>query len=128
MAVLDLDALAAGAALVELAQARRVAEDLLVERPHAARPDERLVVEAGWGERPAELVGHPHQVPVERAEEVLTLDDGSRADRLRADPHARDAVDRHLAVRAMTGAALQTTWAVVLEAPRKNASPLGEQR
>ena len=46
---------------VHPAQARRVPEDPLVERPQGARPDERLVVEAD-GQQPVEAVGQREQV------------------------------------------------------------------
>ena len=77
----DLDALATRTVRVELPEAGGAAEDLLVERPELPRPDERLVVEARRRERPAELVGDPHQVAVERAHEVLSGHDGALADR-----------------------------------------------
>ncbi len=121
--ILDVDPFLARAVRIERAEARRSAQDLLVQRPELAGADERLVVEAGGRERAAELVGHLHQVALERAEVVLALDDRTLPQRRRADAHAGDAVDRHLAVGAVPGAALEAARAVVLEAAREDALP-----
>ena len=85
------------------------------------RPDEGLVVEARRRERPAELVGHLHQVALERADEVLARDD--RALARPASTQTRTfgiAVDRHLAVRAVARAAEEPARPVVLEAARED--------
>ena len=106
---------------VELPEPRCAAQELLVQRPRGARPDERPVVEADRSERPAELVGHRHEVEVERPADVLALHDGALADRLGADADVRHAVDGHLAVRAVTRAAEEPAWPVVLERAREDA-------
>ena len=128
VAILDLDPLGAAPVRVEDTEPGCVAEELLVQRPELARPDERLVVEAGWRERASELVGHLHQVALERADVVLSLDDGALGHRGRADPHVRDPVHRHLAVRAVPRAALKPARPVVLERAREHALPRGVQR
>ena len=120
MAVLDVDTLLPRSVRIERAEPGRAAEELLVERPQLARADERLVVEARRREGAGELVGHLHQVTLERADVVLPLDDGAVSERRRADADARDSVDRHLAVGAMTGTAGEPSRPVVLEAPREH--------
>ena len=128
VAVLNVDALLARAVRVERAEACCAPQELLVERPELAGADERLVVEAGRREGAGELVGGLHQVVLERADVVLALDGGALAQRRRADAHARNPVDRHLAVRAMTRAADEPARPVVLEAPREDPLARGVQR
>ena len=123
----DLDSLAPGAVRVEPPEAGGAPQDPLVERPEPPRADERLVVEARRRERPAELVDHPQQVPVERADIVLSGDDRARAHRGDAHADVRLAVHRHLAVGAVAGAAQKAARAVVLEAPREHATAGGVQ-
>ena len=117
VAMLDVETLSALGLRVERAKASGIPQELLVERPESLGPDERLVVETRWCERSTELVGHRHPVAVERTEDVLRLDDGTRRRGQRADTHVRDAVHRHQAVGAVAGAALEPARAVVLEAP-----------
>ena len=120
MAVLDVDTLFPRSVRIEGAEPGRSTEELLVERPQLARADERLVVEARRCEGTGELVGQLHQVTLERADVVLPLDHGAVSERRRADADARDSVDRHLAVGAMTGTAGEPSRPVVLEAPREH--------
>ena len=114
--------------LVELPKAGGAPQELLVERPQSPRPDERAVVEADRGERAADLVGHGHEVEVERPADVLPLDDGALADRLGADANVRNAVDGHQAVRAVTRAAEQPSRSVVLERPGEDTLSGRERR
>ena len=110
--------LALGLLVAQLAEAGRVSQHLLVQRPQPPRADERLVVEARRGERPTDDVGHAHRIELERSRvDVLHLE--SLADRLRARPRSGGAVDGDDAVRALTGAAHQAAAAVVLEAARE---------
>ena len=104
----------------EPAQAGRVAEHPLVERPQAARPDEGLVVEARRGQTGAEDVGRPHDVEAQGRPGVHVRDLHAVPDRLRAGAHAGPAVHVDEAVRALAGAAVQPPRAVVLEAPRED--------
>ena len=60
------------------AQAGRVAEHLLVERPEPARADEGLVVEARRRQPAAEEVGAPHQVEPQRRARVHVCDRACR--------------------------------------------------
>ncbi len=113
---------------IELPEPGRAAQELLVERPGGAWSDERAVVEADRRERAAELVGHGHEVEIERPADVLPLDDGAFADRLGADAHVRHAVDGHLAVRTVARAAEEAARPVVLEGAREDALARGERR
>ena len=113
---------------VELPEPGRAAQELLVQRPRGARADERAVVEADRGERAADLVGQGHEVEVERPADVLPLDDRALADRLGADADVRNAVDGHLAVRAVTRAAEEPARPVVLERAREDTLPGRERR
>ena len=105
---------------VELPEAGCAAQELLVQRPGLARPDEGAVVEADGRERTADLVRERHEVEVERPAHVLPLDDRTLADRLGADADVRNAVDGHLTVRAVAGAAEKSAWTVVLEGARED--------
>ena len=126
VSVLDLDRLRARALGIEHPEPGGPAQELLVERPQLARTDEGLVVEARRRERAAELVRHLHEI--ERADVVLALDDRAPADRRGADADVRDPVDGHLAVRAMTRAALQPARTVVLERAREHPLARREER
>ena len=105
----------------QLAQAGGVAQHLLVHRPQASRADEGLVVEARRRERAADRVGDGHDVVLEAGGGVEVLDLHALAHRLGAGAHARRAVDRDQAVRALPRAAQQAAPAVVLEAARERA-------
>ncbi len=118
--MLDVDALLARPVRIERPEPSRAAKEFLVQRPELAGPDEGLVVEAGRGERAAELVGHLHQVVLERADVVLPLDDRPLPQRRRADAYARNPVDGHLAVGAVPRAAREAARPVVLEAAREH--------
>ena len=117
--------LALGLAPTEPAEACRVAQHLLVQRPQPPRPDEGLVVEAGRGQTLAEDVGAPHEVEAQRWAGVHVLDLHPLAHRLGAGPDAGPAVDLDEAVRALPRAAEQATGAVVLEAAREHAESAG---
>jgi hypothetical protein len=119
--------LALGLLLAQHAEAGGVPQDLLVQRPQLARADERLVVEARWRERRADDLGGAHHVELEPGLGVQVLDPHALADRLGAGPHAGRPVDRHNAVRALTGAAQQPAPAVVLETARERAQAGGVQ-
>ncbi len=119
-AVLRVVAARVSGVRIELPEPGSAAQELLVQRPGGARPDERAVVEADRRERTADLVRHGHEVEVERPADVLPLDDGALADRLGADADVRDAVDGHLAVRAVTRAAEKPARTVVLEGAREH--------
>ena len=107
--------LALGLEAAQLAEPGGVAEDLLVQRPQPARADERLVVEAGRRQPAAEDVGGAHRVELERGAGVDMRDRDAVAHRLGARPHARVAVDRADAVRALSRGAHQAAAPVVLE-------------
>ena len=121
--VLDVVAARVAGVRVELPEAGRVPQELLVVRPHPARPDHRPVVEADGRERPSELVRQGHQVALERADDVLRAEHRSMAHRLDADPHVRHAVDGHHAVRAVARAAEEPARAVVLERAGEQPPP-----
>ena len=117
-----------GLLLTELAEPRRIAQDLLVQRPQLARADERLVVEAGRRELGASAVGDLHHVVLERRRRVDVLDDEPVAGRLDAGARAGGAVDRADAVRALAGDAHQAAAAVVLERAAERPLTGGVQR
>ena len=119
--------LAVALAAHQSAEAGRVAEDPLVQRPQAARPDEGLVVEARRGEGAAEQVGGPHQIEPQRRPRVHVGDLHALADRLGAGAHPGPAVDLDEAVRALAGAAHEPARAVVLEASREHPAAVRVQ-
>ena len=121
--MLDVEAICRGAGRIDRSEPGGAPQELLVQRPQPLRPDEHLVVEARRRERPADLVRDRHPVPIERADDVLALDDDALAERLGADADVGIAVHRHLAVRAVPGAAEQPSGPVVLEAAGEDAPP-----
>ena len=123
VAVLDVEAICRGAGRIDRSEPGGAPQELLVQRPQPLRPDEHLVVEARRRERPADLVRDRHPVPIERADDVLALDDDALTERLGADADVGNAVHRHLAVRAVSGAAEQSSGPVVLEAAGEDAPP-----
>ena len=126
-AMLRVEAARAASVFVDLAETRCVAQHPFVQRPGPARPDHRPVVEADRHEAAADLVDDGHQVAVERPQHVLRAHARPLAGRLDADPHVRDAVHFHQAVRATAGAAEEPACAVVLEAAGKDAAAGGEE-
>src|SRR6185312_10959122 len=115
--------------LVEPAETRGVAQNLLVERPQPPRADERLVVEADLHpERRRRLADHVQEVAVERGPGVQVVDLHALFDRRHARAHRGLAVHLDQAVRALAGAAHQSARAVVLERPGEHAHAGVEQR
>ena len=126
--VLDVVAPRVPRVLADLPEPGEVPQHLLVLRPQEPRADHRPVVEADRRERPTDLVRDREQVAVQRAPDVLRLDDRAVADRLDADAHVRYAVDGHQAVRAVSRAAEEAARPVVLERAREDPLPAGVQR
>ena len=113
---------------VELPETGGATQELLVQRPGGAWPDERAVVEPDRREGAADLVRQRHEVEIERPAHVLALDDRAFTDRLGAHANVRDAVHRHLAVRAVARAAEEPARSVVLERAREDPLACGEGR
>ena len=114
-----------------LAQARRLANEMLVEAPPRARPHEGLVVEPGRQQARGEVV-EGADVEVQRrpvilaraGEPVEELDLGGAQVRL----GARAPAQPDERVRLLHPGADHPAAAVVLEAPPHRAHPVGEQR
>src|SRR6185312_14096260 len=114
---------------VELAEARRRAQELLVVLPRPPGADERLEVEAHLHpERRRRRRQRVQRVALERRPGVDVLDLHALLDGRHTGAHGRVAVDLDEAVGALAAAAQKAAGAVVLERAREDADAVGVER
>ena len=107
---------------VELAEAGRRAQELLVVLPRPARAHERLVVEADLHAEGRRGLGRARAAASRSSDGQALMCSTCMpvGDRRRARPHRRVAVDLDEAVGALAGAAQEAARAVVLERAREH--------
>ena len=111
------------------AEPGRSSDHPLGDGPREPWTDERLVIEPD-GHHAVQRVGHVQQVALRVRESTRTLDAHALGARSGARVHCRALVDRHQAVGAIAGAAVQAAPTVILQRPREraNARPVQGRR